>query len=75
MNNKKVLIIGATSAIAVETAKLYAAEGATLFLIARDMNKLISVKQDLEVRSKSQIYFTAMDANDYQNHKLIDIFL
>lgn len=71
MNPKKVLIIGATSAIAIETAKLYAAEGATLILVGRDNAKLISVKQDLEVRYKSQIYFMALDANDYQNHQLI----
>lgn len=46
----RVAIIGATSGIAQEVAKLYAAERATLFLVARDAAKLDAVANDLRVR-------------------------
>jgi decaprenylphospho-beta-D-erythro-pentofuranosid-2-ulose 2-reductase len=45
-----VVIIGATSAIAQEVAKLYATAGASLFLVARDESKLRAVAADLRVR-------------------------
>jgi decaprenylphospho-beta-D-erythro-pentofuranosid-2-ulose 2-reductase len=37
---RKALILGATSAIAQETAKLLAADGGSLFLVGRDSAKL-----------------------------------
>lgn len=45
-----VVIIGATSAIAQEVAKLYAQSGASLFLVARDEARLHAVAADLRVR-------------------------
>ncbi|HXK17461.1 MAG TPA: SDR family NAD(P)-dependent oxidoreductase [Polyangiaceae bacterium] len=42
-----VLIVGATSAIAGEVAKLYARRGARLHLVARDADKLAALKQSL----------------------------
>ena len=36
---RKTLIVGATSAIAQATARLFAADGASLFLVARDERK------------------------------------
>lgn len=49
----KVVIIGATSAIAQEVAKLYAAEHASLLLVARDEAKLAAIAADLSVRGAS----------------------
>jgi decaprenylphospho-beta-D-erythro-pentofuranosid-2-ulose 2-reductase len=46
----KVVILGATSAIAHEVAKLYAAERATLFLVARNAAKVDAFANDLRVR-------------------------
>ena len=40
---KRVAILGATSAIATEVAKLYAAEGASLFLVGRDAARLRAI--------------------------------
>jgi short-subunit dehydrogenase len=51
----KVAIIGATSAIAQEVARLYAAEGAALFLVARDEAKLNPVAADLRVRGAKSV--------------------
>jgi len=55
----KAVILGATSAIAHETAKLWAAGGATLFLVARDAAKLDAVANDLKVRGGSVQTFVA----------------
>ena len=44
---QRVLIVGATSAIAAEVAKIYAARGARLHLVARDPHKLEALIQSL----------------------------
>ncbi|HYK01999.1 MAG TPA: SDR family NAD(P)-dependent oxidoreductase [Thermoanaerobaculia bacterium] len=51
----KVAIIGATSGIAQEVAKLYARDGATLFLVARDAARLDPVAADLRVRGAALV--------------------
>jgi decaprenylphospho-beta-D-erythro-pentofuranosid-2-ulose 2-reductase len=51
----KVVILGATSAIAHEVARLYAAERASLFLVARDEAKLSAVAADLRVRGAGEV--------------------
>ena len=65
----KVLIVGATSAIADETAKLFAHEGADLFLVGRNAEKLGQVASDLEVRGASQVETLVLDANDLDRHQ------
>ena len=65
----KVLIVGATSAIAAETAKLFAREGADLFLVGRNEEKLAQVAGDLQVRGASQVETLVMDANDLDRHQ------
>ena len=59
-----VVIIGATSAIAQEVAKLYARENASLFLIARDDAKLNAVAADLRVRGASDVSALVADLAD-----------
>lgn len=68
---KKVLIIGATSAIAQATAKYFAHAGAALFLVARNEHKLQAVANDLTVRGAQHIGWFLADLNDFENHKLI----
>ena len=46
----KILIIGATSAIAKATARLYAEQGQELFLVARNEERLLALANDLKVR-------------------------
>lgn len=70
---KNIMIIGATSAMAEEVAKLYSIEKANLYLIARDTTKLATIKQDLTVRGASSVHTESFDANDFQSHhKLIE---
>ena len=47
---KRVLIVGATSAIAEACARLWAQDGAQLYLIARNLQKLALVAADLQIR-------------------------
>jgi decaprenylphospho-beta-D-erythro-pentofuranosid-2-ulose 2-reductase len=65
----KVLIVGATSAIAHETARLFAKEGAGLFLVGRNAAKLETVAADLRVRGAKQVETMVMDANQLDRHQ------
>jgi decaprenylphospho-beta-D-erythro-pentofuranosid-2-ulose 2-reductase len=60
----KVMIIGATSAIAGEVAKIYAEEGAQLFLAGRDEAKLEAAAKDLRVRGASSVENYVADLSD-----------
>lgn len=60
-------VFGATSAIAERLARLYAEQGARLYLVARDAEKLKAVGADLRARGAAEIVerlfdFSAMDA-------------
>jgi decaprenylphospho-beta-D-erythro-pentofuranosid-2-ulose 2-reductase len=63
-----VLIIGATSAIAQEVAKIYAHKGSKLFLAARDSHKLEQVVQDLEVRGAEVVGNLSLDLVKIEQH-------
>ena len=65
----RVMIIGATSAIAHETAKWYAQEGAELFLVARSAAKLDDIGNDLKVRGAKRIETFVLDVNDLERHE------
>jgi short-subunit dehydrogenase len=65
---RKILIIGATSAIASETARLFAAEGAALCLVARDAVKLDVVAADLRVLGALQVETFTADLTDRTAH-------
>ena len=57
----RVLIVGATSAIASETARAYAEGGARLFLTGRNAAKLASVADDLRVRGAAGVHTAVLD--------------
>lgn len=58
----KVLIIGATSAIAEATARLFAAEGDRLYLAARDAGRLAIIAADLRTRGAGCVATGQFDA-------------
>jgi decaprenylphospho-beta-D-erythro-pentofuranosid-2-ulose 2-reductase len=62
--NQNILIIGATSGIAEAVARRYAEQGARLFLVARNNNKLQAVSTDLAARGAKDVQIFVMDAND-----------
>ena len=57
----KVMIVGATSAIAEATARHYAARGASLYLVARDAERLDVMTGDLKVRGAPQVHTALCD--------------
>ncbi len=65
---QKVLIIGATSAIAESVARLYAARAAAIFLVGRNGARLETIAADLRVRGAQQVAAYAMDVNDFDAH-------
>ena len=65
---KKILIIGASSSIAEHCARLFAARGDSLYLVARNQEKLTSLQKDLSVRGAVKVSSYVMDANDYKSH-------
>jgi short-subunit dehydrogenase len=66
---RRVLIAGATSAIAQETAKLFAARGDALFLVARNAQRLAAVADDLRVRGAARVECLALDLNEIDRHE------
>ncbi|MBM7038058.1 SDR family oxidoreductase [Vibrio ulleungensis] len=68
---QNIIIIGATSAMAREVAKLYAKEKANLYLIARDTSRLDIIKQDLVVRGANTIHTAHFDANQFDSHQVL----
>jgi decaprenylphospho-beta-D-erythro-pentofuranosid-2-ulose 2-reductase len=65
----RVLIIGATSAIAGETAKAYAEDGSRLFLTGRNAAKLAAVGDDLRVRGAAQVHTAILDVSQISRHR------
>jgi short-subunit dehydrogenase len=65
----KVLVVGATSAIAYEAAKCFAQDGAKLFLVGRNAEKLTAIANDLKVRGARGVETFLLDLNDLDRHQ------
>ena len=61
---RRVLILGATSGIAQEVSRCFAAERAKLFLVARDPEKLKALTDDLKIRGAESVETYAADLTD-----------
>ncbi len=66
---RKVLIVGAASAIAEATARIFAGRGDALFLVGRNATVLTSIAMDLRVRGAGEVGVATMDANDLAAHE------
>jgi len=64
----RLLVIGATSAIARSVARLYAEQGARIFLVARDSVRLDAIADDLRVRGAVGVDSLAVDMTDHDRH-------
>ncbi|WP_028487102.1 SDR family oxidoreductase [Thiomicrorhabdus chilensis] len=65
---KNILVIGATSAIAEQTIRLYAQQGSNLLLLGRDEEKLQLICNDANVRGAHEADFLRLDVNDFDSH-------
>lgn len=70
---KRVIIFGATSAIAEHTARQLVAQGASLYCIGRNQQKLDAMIEDLKVRANDnqQIVGAAADLTDSTQHEAL----
>jgi decaprenylphospho-beta-D-erythro-pentofuranosid-2-ulose 2-reductase len=65
---KKILVLGATSGIAEATCRIWAAQGAQLFLVARNPEKLAAVAADLKTRGAAYVGTAVADLDDTDKH-------
>ena len=65
---KRILIVGATSAIAEAVSRIYAERGDALMLVGRRAEAVTAIAMDLRVRGASAVHVQTMDANDVSSH-------
>src|SRR5690349_13970598 len=66
---ENVLILGATSDMAVAIARQLAQEGYSITLAARNTERLSALEGDLRVRFKAMVTCVRFDAVDYSSHR------
>jgi short-subunit dehydrogenase len=67
-SSRKILVLGATSGIAEATCRIWASQGASLFLVARNAEKLAAVAADLRTRGASFVDTAVADLDDTDQH-------
>jgi decaprenylphospho-beta-D-erythro-pentofuranosid-2-ulose 2-reductase len=65
---KKILVLGSTSGIAEATCRIWADQGASFFLVARNQAKLAAVAGDLRTRGASFVETAVTDLDDTDGH-------
>lgn len=65
---RKVLLIGATSAIAQAVGRIYAQRGDAMLLVGRNEERLAAVARDLRVRGASRAEFALADLDQIDAH-------
>ena len=68
---RKVLIVGATSAIAEAVARLLAAQGDYLYLVGRRNEALEAIATDLRVRGAVRVQTETLDINTTERHEAL----
>jgi short-subunit dehydrogenase len=67
-SQRRILVLGATSGIAEATCRIWASQGASLFLVARNAEKLAAVAADLRARGASFVDTAVADLDDTDAH-------
>ena len=65
------MVIGATSAIAEQISRLYAVQGAKVFLVGRNEAKLDLIAKDLQIRGAVSTDSITVDLTDLESHEYI----
>lgn len=71
---KRIVVLGATSAIAQSVCATWASRGYILFLVARNANRLRAMTSDLTIRFQTTIYTAVADFN-HENQLIETIHL
>jgi len=69
--SQKILIIGATSAIASACARKWAEKKACFFLVGRNPDKLKQISDDLLARGASSVATYILDLNQFEDHQVM----
>lgn len=69
--HKNILIIGATSAIAKATLRIYAEQNHNLYLVARNEEQLKTIAEDAKIRGANQVEFMACDLAELNTHEAL----
>ncbi len=72
---KKVVVLGATSGIALEVQRKLAERGCELLLIARSPERLSELQADLSIRGARQVLAYSADLASMQSHENIFAFI
>jgi uncharacterized protein len=74
LQGKNIVITGASGGIGAEIAKLCASKGANLSLLARSVDKLEKLKQELEVRYSIEVFIHKLDvSNTNEIHRVFQL--
>ena len=68
---KKILIIGATSAIAEQCAQIWATKGDAMHLVARNEQHVQALASDLKIRGASNVTLYLADLNNVDKHEAL----
>jgi decaprenylphospho-beta-D-erythro-pentofuranosid-2-ulose 2-reductase len=71
---KKIVILGATSGIALEVQRRLALRGCELLLVARSRQRLAEIQADLQARGAQQVFTYAADLASVQQHAAVFAF-
>lgn len=66
-----VLVIGATSAIAIELQRIYAKDAAQLYLVGRDQERLQMLRDDLLIRGARNVHIDVLDISDVTKYQAV----
>jgi len=68
---RKILVLGANSAVAKEVCRLWCEKGFQLYLVGRNPNTLQALDADLKVRGGEKVFSEAMDLTDITQHEAL----
>ena len=66
---RRIIVAGATSAIAEATCRLFAEQGDRLYLIGRRENQLKNISADLKIRGANSVYYQVLDLSKHDEHQ------
>jgi len=69
---KNILVIGATSAMAMETCKNFAANNCNFYLVSRSHENLMSISTDLVARGAKKVECASIDSADYKTKPILE---
>jgi decaprenylphospho-beta-D-erythro-pentofuranosid-2-ulose 2-reductase len=74
-DRNRIVILGAASAIAEATARIWAADGARFVIVARDKGRLDAIARDLTARGATEVATVALDCSKANASAELDLMV